>query len=93
MEFALNQNKDRVHATDANKQDEYVCPLCHKKVVLRRGEVNVYHFAHQSKCDDPWKYDMSAWHSEWQQQFPKRNQEVVIEFNGEKHRADVMACG
>ena len=61
--------------------------------MLRRGEVNVDHFAHQLKCDDTWKYDMSAWHSEWQRQFPKRNQEVVIEFDGEKHRADVMACG
>lgn len=93
MEFALNHNSERIHATDANKQDEYICPLCRKKVVLRKGEVNIDHFAHQSKCDDTWKYDMSAWHSEWQQQFPKRNQEVVIEFNGEKHRADVMACG
>ena len=93
MEFALNHNNERIHATDANKQDEYICPLCHKKVVLRKGEVNVDHFAHQSKCDDTWKYDMSAWHSEWQQQFPKKNQEVVIEFDGEKHRADVMACG
>ena len=93
MEFALNHNSERIHATDANKQDEYICPLCRKKVVLRKGEVNIDHFAHQSKCDDTWKYDMSAWHSEWQQQFPKRNQEVVIEFNDEKHRADVMACG
>ena len=57
MEFALNRNNERIHAADANKQDEYVCPLCHKKVVLRSGEVNADHFAHQSKGDDPWKYD------------------------------------
>lgn len=93
MEFAINHNRERTHAADANKQDEYVCPLCHKKVVLRKGEINVVHFAHQSKCDDTWSYDMSAWHSEWQQQFPKKNQEVVIELNAEKHRADVIACG
>lgn len=93
MEFALNQSNDRIHAVDATKQDEYYCPLCHKKVVLRKGKVNIDHFAHQSRCDDAWNYDMSAWHSEWQRQFPKRNQEIVVEFNGEKHRADVMACG
>ena len=93
MEFALNHSKDRIHATDANKQDEYVCPICNNKVMLRKGKVNVDHFAHQSKCDDTWNYDMSVWHSEWQQQFPKRNQEVVVEFNGKRHRADVMACG
>jgi competence CoiA-like predicted nuclease len=36
---------------------------------------------------------MSEWHSEWQNQFPAKNQEVVVELDGEKHRADVMACG
>ena len=54
MEFALNHCSVRIHAADANKQDEYICPLCHKKVVLRRGKVNIDHFAHLSKCDDPW---------------------------------------
>lgn len=93
MEFAFNHNNDRIHASDANKQDEYFCPLCHKKVVLRKGQVNIEHFAHQSKCDDHWSYDVSEWHYEWQQQFPRKNQEVIIEFDGEKHRADVMACG
>ena len=93
MEFALDQNNDRVHAIDANKGNEYYCPLCRKKVVLRKGQINIDHFAHQSRCDDTWCYDISAWHSDWQQQFPKRNQEVIIEFNGEKHRADIMACG
>lgn len=93
MEFAINNNNDRIHASDANNQEEYFCPLCNKKVILRNGQINADHFAHKSKCDDPWNYDMSIWHCEWQQQFPKKNQEVVIAFNGEKHRADVMACG
>lgn len=93
MEFALNRNNYRIHAFNANKQDEYFCPLCHRKVILRRGRINVEHFAHLSRCEDTWNYDMSEWHSQWQQQFPKKNQEVIIEFNGEKHRADVMACG
>ena len=70
MEFALNQNNNRTHAIDAIKQGEYYCPLCRKKVVLRKGEVNIDHFAHQSRCDDTWNYDMSKWHSERQQQFP-----------------------
>ncbi len=93
MEFALNRNNDRVHAYDANKYEEYFCPLCHKKVIPRKGKINIEHFAHQSKCDDTWSYDMSAWHFQWQQQFPQKNQEVIVELNGKKHRADVMACG
>ena len=93
MEFALNHNKEKIHASEADKKQTYYCPLCNGKVILRQGATNIDHFAHQSKCEDTWNYDMSAWHSEWQQQFPKRNQEVVIEFDGKRHRADVMACG
>lgn len=93
MEFALNHNNERIHVSKANKTEEYFCPICHKKVVLRKGQTNIAHFAHQSNCDDSWHYDMSEWHSEWQNQFPKKNQEFVVEHNGEKHRADVMACG
>ena len=37
MEFALNHNNVRFHATEANKHDEYICPLCRKKVVVRKG--------------------------------------------------------
>lgn len=93
MEFALNCENKKVHASNADKTQEYFCPICHGKVIPRQGEINIEHFAHIAKCDDRWNYDMSKWHSKWQAQFPKKNQEVVIEFNGEKHRADVMACG
>ena len=93
MEFALNDNNEKTHASQADKKQNYYCPLCNGKVILRRGQINIEHFAHKNKCVDTWKYDMSEWHSQWQKQFPKKNQEVVIEFNGEKHRADVMACG
>lgn len=93
MEFALNHNNKRTHATDANKQEVYICPLCRQKVLFRSGGSNIDHFAHQSKCDDTWNYDMSNWHYEWQQQFPEGNREIVIESNRERHRADVMAYG
>ena len=93
MEFALNNNNERIHASNADKMQVYFCPVCHGKVIPRQGKTNIDHFAHQSKCEDTWTYDMSAWHSAWQKQFPEKNREVVIEHNGEKHRADVMACG
>ena len=93
MEFALDQNNQRIRAFDAIKGKNYFCPTCHKQVCLKRGEINIDHFAHLTKCEDNWHYDMSLWHSQWQNQFPLRNQEVVINSNGELHRADVMACG
>lgn len=93
MEFAINTAGERVHASDADKSEKYFCPLCHQQLLLRQGRVNVDHFAHIIWCEDPWHYDMSEWHSQWQAQFPVGNREVVVEHNGEKHRADVMACG
>lgn len=70
MEFALNEDKKRIHATDADKECEYFCPLCGGLVIPRQGEVNAWHFAHQTSCVDDWKYDMSEWHRAWQERFP-----------------------
>lgn len=93
MEIAINRDNERIHASIADKEQEYFCPICGGKVIPRQGQVKMDHFAHQSKCDDAWHYEMTAWHSDWQNQFPRKNQEVVVEIDGEKHRADVMACG
>ena len=93
MEFAINELGVKTHASTADKRQFYYCPVCRQKVIPRQGNVNIDHFAHVSKCDDHWNYDMSEWHSQWQKQFPQKNQEVVVEVEGIKHRADVMACG
>ena len=93
MEYAKNILGERIYAPDANKSEEYSCPLCYQKVVLRKCTNKIDHFAHLTSCEDHWHYDMSEWHSQWQAQFPSKNREVVIEYLGEKHRADVMACG
>lgn len=92
MEFAINSIGQRIRASNANKIEEYRCPICRQKVVLKKCYEKVDHFAHPA-CSDKWHYDMSEWHLEWQSQFPPGNREVVIEYKGEKHRADVMACG
>lgn len=47
-------------------------------------------------CDfvvDDWKYDMSEWHRNWQNRFPESTREVVIEYKGESHRADILTGG
>ena len=92
MEFAINSRGDRIHASNANKIEEYKCPVCCQKVILRKCSEKIDHFAHSS-CSDRWHYDMSEWHLQWQAQFPAGNREIVVEHEGEKHRADVMACG
>ena len=94
MFIGLNKENIKVDIVDANKNEEYFCPICNSKLQIKDGQVNVKHFAHISlkDCDD-FTHDMSEWHREWQAQFPLKNREVVIEHNGEKHRADVLACG
>ena len=83
-----------VDADAASRETEYVCPMCRGKVRLRRGAVNAAHFAHDSlkDCDD-FTSDISYWHLEWQKQFPLECREVVVEHNGEQHRADVLIKG
>ena len=93
MEFAINCAGERIHASDADKCEEYVCPSCRQKVIPRQGERNIYHFAHLSSCEDHWHYDMSEWHSRWQSQFDVDDREIVINHLGQKHRADITTNG
>lgn len=71
MEYALTADHHRVHAFDAEKGQEYYCPVCGNQVIPRQGEVNSWHFAHVTSCMDDWKYDMSEWHRDGNRVFPK----------------------
>lgn len=93
MEYALTADHHRVHALDAEKGQEYYCPVCGNQVIPRQGGVNSWHFAHVTSCVDDWKYDMSEWHRNWQNRFPESTREVVIEYKGESHRADILTGG
>ena len=90
MEYAVNDSGKRIHALDANKNDQYHCPICGKDVLPRQGELNRWHYAHSSACSDTWNYDMSEWHQNWQRRFPEECREVVVTYNGEQHRADIL---
>ena len=39
MEYALTADHHRVHAFDAEKGQEYYCPVCGNQVIPRQGEV------------------------------------------------------
>ena len=92
MLFAIDKEGNRIHISCAQRSQEYVCPCCEEKVLLRKGDIRAHHYAHCSGtvCRDGWHYDMSDWHQEWQNQFPLQYQEIVKELNGKKHRADVL---
>lgn len=50
MEWALDANKQHVHASSPNafRGIFYICPRCKKETFLRRGKKRVPHFAHVS---------------------------------------------
>lgn len=92
MYVALDKEGLRVYIEEAEKNEDYFCPVCRGKLRVRKGDIREYHFAHLSGvCEDNWNYDMSEWHMEWQERFPKECREVVVINNGLKHRADVLA--
>lgn len=90
MIIAKNRYGRRVKANDAVKEEGYWCPCCDSEVVLKKGNVNIHHFAHKSKkqCDD-WHEPMTQWHRDWQERFPEHCREVVLEKDGVVHRADI----
>lgn len=92
MLFALDNEGNKIYIDSTKMSEEYFCPCCGSKMIIKMGDIRVHHFAHpiDQICKDTWHYDMTEWHYDWQNKFPKNNQEVVKEFNGEKHRADVL---
>lgn len=92
MRYALNKEGKRTSINNTHMKEEYYCPICGEKLVLRKGDIRKHHFSHMSgsNCNDGWHYDMSEWHTEWQSKFPEETQEVVKKYNNQKHRADVL---
>lgn len=68
------------------------CPMCRTPVVPKCGKIVTWHWAHESteECD-PWAEPDTHWHSEWQGMWPPGAREIVMNTNGEMHRADVVA--
>lgn len=92
MRFAVDLNARRVCIDDVERGEVFYCQECGEKLVQRRGEIKAHHFAHypNTKCVDNWQYDESEWHYLMQNLFPNDTQEIVMELENKKHRADVF---
>ena len=94
MIVALDKDFNRIHIENAVAKQECYCPSCGARLFQRKGQLRRHHFAHMPGhvCTDTWasQYDMSDWHYEWQNSFPKQNQEVLLQLGETKHRADVL---
>ena len=94
MYIALDKEQKRISINKAVQGETFFCPVCLEKMFVKSGTERARHFSHYPKCEckDSWngQYDMSDWHFEWQNQFPAENQEVVIQCDDIRHRADVL---
>lgn len=91
MFIALDSTGKRVDSYEAETGESYYCPICGEKVIIRSGQIRERHFSHKAGvCTDTWNYDMSEWHRHKQSFFSKEYQEVVVSFQGVKHRADIL---
>ena len=94
MFSAYDSNKNLIQIEDAKKGEKYYCPICEQEVIVKAlDSLAVHaHFAHKkgAQCYDDWTHDMSEWHRQWQNCFPERFREVVMEKDGKKHRADIF---
>lgn len=72
----------RIHVDDAiayYPKDEYICPVCKAPLIIKNGQINVPHFAHKSLQDcDTFTQDMSKWHRDWQNVFPKKIKKLYL---------------
>ncbi len=93
MFFANEDNGNRIHIDDVDEKKQYYCPSCGEKLFIKnKGEIIAHHFSHYQGtiCKDSWHYDMSLWHINWQNRFPRSCQEIVKKIGEQKHRADIL---
>ena len=91
MLYGCDDQDKRISAEDAERSGIYSCPVCGAKLVLKRGDINIPHFAHEknSKCDSLLENKMTLWHIQHQMYFGSDEREVILQADGVKHIADV----
>lgn len=68
------------------KNEKAMCPNCGETLIAKCGEINIWHWAHESAdCSIEWEPE-TDWHRWWKTQFIGARLEVI---NG-AHRADVI---
>src|SRR5574344_577091 len=92
MRFGIDNKGIRTFIDDTSEYELYFCQHCHGLLIQKKGDIKAHHFAHQKGfvCTDTWKYGDTPWFFSWQDRFPKECQEVIKEYNGERHAADIV---
>ena len=82
MRYATFNGQARAEAAPGARG---LCPSCGGIVIAKTGAIMAWHWAHAANECDTWAEPDSAWHRDWQDQFPAAWQEAVIG----PHRADI----
>ena len=55
MFIAVDEFNKRINIDDAEKGQQYFCPICHSPLMIRDGKINAKHYAHKAgECSDDW---------------------------------------
>jgi hypothetical protein len=88
MLYAKQSELDRNRIL-AQPRQRAVCPGCEAVVIAKCGDINAWHWAHESLVDcDPWSECESQWHLDWKRSVPRSQCERVIG----PHRADIVTA-
>lgn len=81
MFFGQLETGERVSAIAANKSNQYFCPGCGARLVLKQGQIYAWHFAHENgtECESFTENKMTKWHIWHQEEFPEDCREVRLE--------------
>jgi hypothetical protein len=92
--LVAENNGTRVHAVDASKQDQYICPQCRQGVILKQGRIIIDHFAHQPHSDCTWAVGETLAHLRAKQlvfqSLKARGLRTELEYIIGDRRADVL---
>ncbi len=84
MFYAINNEEDKIQPYPKGMA---LCPICKSKVIAKCGDINIWHWAHESLIDcDEWAEPDTEWHSSWKELIKKDYCEVTIS----NHRADIF---
>ena len=94
MIYAYDRSLRKVHIDETISREEYTCPGCGVKLITRKGDIRMHHFAHPGghRCTETWesKRHDTEWHTNWQCSYPRENQEVYLNLGEVRHRADII---
>src|SRR3990167_348761 len=93
MLIGLDTNQQRILAKDAIKGSGYLCPACKKELIVKQGEIKIWHYAHKYLGNCWWENE-SEDHLETKiflhDLFSSNGYDCEYEVVGENYKTDLL---